>query len=211
MGGGVELKSTPDLDILYFLFTISRYEWKVNRIFKSKMKKIFKPSNYLENYSSCVVYVPSCAVCISTLASSTVTSNQHTNKTSNYVHYHQEIQARVHYTEDVQHVKLCETWASFGQVIFSQVVNLNRCEIIGIIKKYCLGNHIITSAKFVNIQWGNLVENNLMTQFKLMNYFDGQNLEKFGSEFLGQNPKVKKILKFPLAFDGECKADFCQL
>ena len=105
-----------------FVFTISRYEWKVNRIFKSKMKKIFKPSNYLENYSSCVVYVPSCAVCISTLASSTVTSNQHTNKTSNYVHYHQEIQARVHYTEDVQHVKLCETWASFGQVIFSQVL-----------------------------------------------------------------------------------------
>ena len=55
------------------------------------------------------------------------------------------------------------------------------------------------------------MENNLMTQFKLMNYFDGQNLEKFGSEFLGQNQKVKKILKFPLAFDGECKADFCQL
>ena len=79
MGGGVELKSTPDLDILYFVFTISRYEWKVNRIFKSKMKKMFKPLNYLENYSSCVVYVPSCAVCISTLASSAVPpSNQHT-------------------------------------------------------------------------------------------------------------------------------------
>ena len=132
------------------------------------MKKIFKPSNYLENYSSCVCpvwysvarsstsYVPSCAVCISTLASSTVTSNQHTNKTSNYVHYHQEIQAHVQYSEDVQHVKLCETWASFGQVNFSQ--------------------------------WGNLVENNLMTQFKLMHYFDGQNLKEFRKSFM-----VKKV------------------
>ena len=91
MGGGVELKSTPDLGIMCFVFTISRYEWKVNRIFKSKMKKTFKPSNYLENYSSCVVYVPSCAVCSSTLASSAVPpSNQHTSRTSNYVHCHQE-------------------------------------------------------------------------------------------------------------------------
>ena len=90
-------------------------------------------------------------------------------------------------------------------------MNLNRCEIIGIIKKYCLGNHIITSAKFVNIKWGNLVENNLMTQFKLMRYFDGQNLEKFGSDFFGPKSESEENVKFPLAFDGECKADFCQL
>ena len=144
----------------------------------------------LGNYSSCVVQFicswekfnllrHSCTVCISTLASSAFTSNQHTNKTSNYVHYHQEIQARVQYSEDVQHVKLCETWASFGQVIFSQ--------------------------------WGNLVENNLMTQFKLMHYFDGQNLKKFRKSFMVKKVESEENLKFPLAFDGECKADFCQL
>ena len=41
-----------------------------------------------------------------------------------------------------------------------------------------------------------------------MNYFDGQNLEKFGSEFLGQNQKVKKMSSFHLLLMGNVKLTF---
>ena len=50
-----------------------------------------------------------------------------------------------------------------------------------------------------------------MTQFKLVRVIGGQKLEKFGSDFLGQKSEQRKIPSFPLAFDGECKDDFCQL
>ena len=51
----------------------------------------------------------------------------------------------------------------------------------------------------------------LMTRFKLVRVIGGQKLKKFGSDFLGQKSEQRKIPSFPLAFDGECKDDFCQL
>ena len=47
-----------------------------------------------------------------------------------------------------------------------------------------------------------------MTQFKLMHYFDGQNLKKFRKSFMVKKVEREENLKFPLAFGGECKADF---
>ena len=78
----------------------------------------------------------------------------------------------------------------------------------------CLVETILTRGKqhlSLNI-FGELAKKRIFDDaVQVSGVIGGQKLKKFGSDFLDQKSEQRKIPSFPLAFDGECKDDFCQL